>query len=36
MCKRLGKLNQEFKDIKEHKKKPKKMSKPILKFKYFL
>ena len=31
MWKRLGELNQEFKDIKEHKKKSKKMSKSILK-----
>ena len=31
MWKRLGELNQEFKGIKEHKKKSKKMSKSILK-----
>ena len=31
MWKRLGELNQEFKDIKENKKKSKKISKSILK-----
>ena len=31
MWKRLGELNQEFKDIKEKKKKSKKISKSILK-----
>ena len=31
MWKRFGVLNQEFKDIKEHKKKSKKMSKSVLK-----
>ena len=31
MGKRLGELNQEFKDIKENKKKSKKISKSILK-----